>query len=132
LLPFFRIDPKKTTLDKVRNIPYLSAMTRTSEEVSKITSKGQTTVPKSVRMALGVGAGDEIAFRVDGNRVFVTRLEKAHRDPALGAFLVRIEQDIAKGRNVHTLPSAVVTAMKKARKSATVDLNEPLVGDVAL
>ena len=35
------------------------------EEICTITAKGQTTVPKAVWQALGVGYGGRIAFRVD-------------------------------------------------------------------
>jgi AbrB family looped-hinge helix DNA binding protein len=39
---------------------------------SRITSKGQVTVPKAVRDALGVVPGDRIAFRIeDDGRVLV-------------------------------------------------------------
>jgi AbrB family looped-hinge helix DNA binding protein len=38
-----------------------------------MTSKGQVTVPKSVRDALGLAAGDEVVFRVDGNRAVLAR-----------------------------------------------------------
>ena len=34
-----------------------------------ITSKGQTTLPKAVRLALGVGAGDRVCFVVQDNEV---------------------------------------------------------------
>ncbi len=44
------------------------------EEVCTITAKGQTTVPKAIRQALGVGYGGRIAFRVDGDRVTVHAL----------------------------------------------------------
>jgi antitoxin PrlF len=45
---------------------------------SKITSKGQTTVPQPVRAALQVGEGDELAYRIEGDHVILT---KARRDP---------------------------------------------------
>jgi AbrB family looped-hinge helix DNA binding protein len=35
--------------------------------VGKITSKGQTTVPREIREALGVGAGDLLAWEVFGD-----------------------------------------------------------------
>lgn len=36
------------------------------EAVAKITSKGQLTLPKVVRDALGVKSGDTVVFRVEG------------------------------------------------------------------
>lgn len=40
---------------------------------AKVTSKGQVTVPKVVRDALGIEEGDEIVFRVDGRRAVVAK-----------------------------------------------------------
>jgi antitoxin PrlF len=40
---------------------------------SKLTNKARTTIPRSVRMALGVGPGDEIAYEIEGGRVVLTR-----------------------------------------------------------
>jgi AbrB family looped-hinge helix DNA binding protein len=40
---------------------------------AKVTSKGQVTVPKAVREALGIKEGDEIVFRVEGNRAVLAR-----------------------------------------------------------
>ncbi len=39
---------------------------------SKITSKGRTTLPKSVREALGVGPGDRVRYVVSGDEVRIT------------------------------------------------------------
>lgn len=41
------------------------------EAVARITAKGQVTVPKSVRDALGVGEGDSLLFRVEGGHAVV-------------------------------------------------------------
>jgi AbrB family looped-hinge helix DNA binding protein len=38
-----------------------------------VTSKGQVTVPKAVRDALGITEGDEVVFRVEGNRAVLAR-----------------------------------------------------------
>lgn len=40
---------------------------------ARITSKGQVTVPKVVRDALGIREGDEVVFRVEGNRAVLAR-----------------------------------------------------------
>jgi AbrB family looped-hinge helix DNA binding protein len=43
------------------------------DAAAKITSKGQVTVPKAVRDALGLKEGDEVVFRVEGNRAVLAR-----------------------------------------------------------
>lgn len=40
---------------------------------AKISSKGQLTVPKSVREALGLDVGDNVIFRVEGHRAVLAR-----------------------------------------------------------
>ena len=39
---------------------------------STITSKSQTTVPREVRVALGLGPGDTLLWEVDGTAIRVT------------------------------------------------------------
>jgi len=43
--------------------------------VSRLGAKWQTIVPLSVREALGVGPGDSLAYRIEGEQVFVSRDE---------------------------------------------------------
>jgi AbrB family looped-hinge helix DNA binding protein len=43
------------------------------EVAAKVTSKGQVTVPKAVREALGITDGDDVIFRVEGNRAVLAR-----------------------------------------------------------
>jgi antitoxin PrlF len=40
---------------------------------ARVTSKGQVTVPKAVREALGISEGDEVVFRVEGHRAVLAR-----------------------------------------------------------
>jgi antitoxin PrlF len=40
---------------------------------ARVTSKGQVTIPKSVRDALGIDEGDEIVFRVEQTRAVVAK-----------------------------------------------------------
>lgn len=102
------------------------------EETSTITAKGQTTVPKAVRQALGVDYGGKIVFRVENGRVSVTRPQEAHRDPALASFLKLLERDIAAGRHVRDLPKKLAASLCRAAMRTRVDLNELIDGDVEL
>jgi antitoxin PrlF len=43
------------------------------DTAARVTSKGQVTVPKAVRDALGIKEGDEVVFRVEGNRAILAR-----------------------------------------------------------
>jgi len=43
------------------------------DAAAKVSSKGQVTVPKAVREALGIKEGDEVVFRVEGNRAVLAR-----------------------------------------------------------
>jgi AbrB family looped-hinge helix DNA binding protein len=44
------------------------------DATAKVTSKGQVTIPKSVRAALGIREGDDIVFRVEASRAVIARL----------------------------------------------------------
>jgi antitoxin PrlF len=48
---------------------------------SRLTTKAQTTVPQAVRTVLGVRAGDELAYEIDGDRVILTKATPAVDDP---------------------------------------------------
>ena len=43
---------------------------------SRLTSKAQTTIPQPVRTALGLRAGDEVIYEIEGDRVLLTRARK--------------------------------------------------------
>lgn len=47
---------------------------------SKLSSKAQTTVPRAVRDALALKAGDEIGYRVENGQVIMLRAEPEHDD----------------------------------------------------
>ena len=53
---------------------------------SKVTSKGQTTLPRGVRSKLGLEAGDTVRYIVSGERV---QILKARRASDLGGMLYR-------------------------------------------
>lgn len=100
------------------------------EEASTITAKGRITVPKAVRQVLGVQPGDKIVFRIENDRVTLRRFAVEHHNPALGSFLKLLESDIAHGRRIRDLPKGVTASLRRAIKRMTVDLDEPLHGDI--
>lgn len=95
-----------------------------------LTSKGQITLPKPIRQALGVDAGSKVNFelRKDG-QVVMTRADDGHRDPAIGAFLTLLAQDIELGRNIRELPQDLARAMLAETGHSTA---EEIDGDIAL
>ena len=107
------------------------------EEVCTITAKGQTTVPKAVRQALGVGYGGRIAFRVEEGQVTVRALPAGEgaRDPALAPFLALLEADLAArpAAAVLPLPAALADRVEAlANELGEVDPNAPIEGEVSL
>lgn len=103
------------------------------EEISTITAKGQTTIPKSVRRALGVDYGGKIAFRVDDTGVSVHRADSEHDDPAIDGFLSFLAEDMK--RRPHALAAlspALAEHLRALTKGVAVDLDAPIDGDVDL
>ena len=45
----------------------------------RMTSKGQVTIPKHVREKLGIGPGDEVGFREEGQAMIVEKMEEPNK-----------------------------------------------------
>jgi antitoxin PrlF len=103
------------------------------EETSTITAKGQTTIPKSVRQALGVDYGGKIAFRVDEHGVSVRRADTEHEDPAIDSFLTFLAEDIKHRPEALTaLSPALAERIAALTEGVKVDLDATIDGDVDL
>lgn len=102
-------------------------------ERSKITSKGQTTIPKAVRQALGVSYGGDIAYVIDeGGRVSLFAAEE-ETDPVIDGFLSFLAQDMARNPSqISALPAGLAERMAALTAGMTVDLDEDIDGDVSL
>jgi antitoxin PrlF len=99
------------------------------EETSKITAKGQTTVPKAVRQTLGIRSGDQIAYHVDENgTVCLVRHEAPAEASAMDVFLVFLSNDIKQHPQAVTSMSEE-TADRLRALTAGVDVD--LEGDFA-
>ena len=101
-------------------------------EIATLTSKGQITLPKSIRQALGLDVGAKVAFDLRGSRVVVTRMgDDIHEDPAIGRFLGLLEKDILSAKHISGMPVELRLAMLSAL-GEPLDLTEEIGGDVAL
>ena len=104
----------------------------TLHETATITAKGQLTLPKRIRQALGVGYGGKVAFDMRKGQVVVTRADSAgHDDPAITAFLGMLERDMRAGKHLRALPNKLAQVML-ANAGRAVNLNDAIEGEVAL
>ncbi len=103
------------------------------EEVCTITAKGQTTVPKAIRRALGVSYGGRITFRVEDGTVSVHAAAEPEEDPALAPFLALLERDIAaRPEALVPFTSELAACMTAATEGVEIDPDTPIDGEVAL
>ena len=102
------------------------------EEISTITAKGQTTVPKAVRQALGVDYGGRIAFRVSDGGVTVCRAD-TDEDPAIETFLGFLAADIkTHPQAIKALSPDLAARIASLTGDMIVNLDDDIDGDVAL
>ena len=105
----------------------------TIEEVCSITAKGQTTVPKSIRQALGVGYGGRIAFRVENGTVSVHAATDPDEDPALAPFLALLARDFAaQPEALAAFTPELAARIAAAAGDVAANPDEPIEGEVAL
>ena len=104
-------------------------------EEATLTSKGQLTLPKSIRQALGVDYGGRIAFFVDDQRrVYVEKATEEASDPVVDRFLEFLAQDMSKhpGTSVVALPASLRDRAAALVGDMDVDLDAEIDGNVAL
>ena len=53
-------------------------------KVGRISARGQTVIPKSIREAAGLYVGDTLAFETDGDQVVVRKVPEERDDRARG------------------------------------------------
>jgi len=105
------------------------------KKISTITEKGQTTIPKPVREALGVDYGGRIAFYIDENRrVSIEREDDVAEDPVIEEFLAFLARDMRSHpeRAVVDIPAGLRGRIDALTEGMAEDLDAPIEGDVAL
>ena len=103
------------------------------EVACTITAKGQTTVPKAIRQALGVSYGGRVTFRVEDGAVSLHAAADPQEDTALAPFLALLERDIAARPGVLApLTPALAARMTAATEGVSPDPDAPIEGEVVL
>lgn len=75
---------------------------------ARLTSKGQITVPKQIREALGLRTGDSLAFRVRGDGLIVVENQKVALETLRGALRPKV-----KGVTVEAMNEAIRRGHKR-------------------
>jgi antitoxin PrlF len=103
------------------------------EEVCTVTAKGQTTVPKAVRQALGIDYGGRIAFRIENGAVTVHAADELDSDPALGPFPDLLAREIeTRPEAIVALTPALIERIQGLTHGMGVDPDARIEGDVEL
>ncbi|MCZ8514725.1 AbrB/MazE/SpoVT family DNA-binding domain-containing protein [Paenibacillus filicis] len=77
-------------------------------EIAKISSKGQVTIPKSIRELLEVDAGDRILFIEENGRAYITKASLA----ALNDY----QQAMSKGARIQGISSQEFEEKQETRQ----------------
>jgi antitoxin PrlF len=102
--------------------------------VSKLTKRSQTTVPRGVRSALGLGPGEKIGYIVEGNRVVLVNASATeHKDPVLTQFLAFVAKDLEDHpARVVGFPRHLLERARALTGRVPIDHDAPIEGAVAL
>ncbi len=104
----------------------------TIREVATMTSKGQVTLPKTIRQVLGLDAGSKLTFILRDSEIVISKGETdKHKDPTIAAFLDLLARDIAQGDNVSGLSDELAASLVAALEHKH-ELAQDISGDVAL
>ena len=97
---------------------------------STVTARAQTTLPSGVRKALGLSAGDQIAYTIEGDQAVIRRVADDDEDPALSGFLDLLERDIAEnGQRVRLATRDFAEYLDELTAGIEVDYDAPIEGD---
>jgi antitoxin PrlF len=101
---------------------------------SKVTARSQTTLPSGVRKALGLRAGDQIAYQIDRDRVIIRKVtDEDNEDPVLAGFLDLLEDDVAQNKELIVFATeGFARYLEELTAGIEVDYDAPIEGDFQL
>jgi antitoxin PrlF len=99
---------------------------------SVITAKAQTTLPKGVREALGVSAGDHLGYIIEHDRAIIMKARPVEvMDGDMDAFLRFLEADLVTRRRVAPASAELLERADALVGSLDVNVDDPIEGDLA-
>ena len=107
-------------------------MAATLELESTLTDRYQTTVPQTVRRALGLGKRDKLRYAIrPTGEVVLTRAQASQaEDPVVGAFLDFLALDIANHpQRLQAIDAGLVQRLQALTRGAKLDLDAALPAD---
>lgn len=95
---------------------------------STLTDRYQTTVPDTVRKALGLNKRDKIRYTIQSNgQVLLSRVDLLEEDPLLEQFLSFLARDLEKNpQHLKSISSAAVNHVQSLVAQVDLDLDAPL------
>lgn len=105
-------------------------MNPTIEAKSRLTDRYQTTVPADVRKALALEKRDRLHYEVRPNGEVVLTRADDNGDPALGAFLDFLADDIARHpERLKGMDPALARRIEGLVEGVEIDLDSPLANE---
>ena len=118
-------------LTNVMQLHYLWPMSPI-QVTSTLTDRYQTTIPDTVRKALGLTKRDQLLYTVLPNgEIRVQKADTVNDDVALNAFLQLLEKDIMENpQNLRVITNEDFALMDKLTEGVELpDINEPLLDE---
>jgi antitoxin PrlF len=102
---------------------------------SKLTDRSQTTVPRGVRAALGIGPGERLGYVIQGDEVKLVNASAIEEidDPVLGRFLEFMATDMAAHpERIAPFPVSLLARARTLTGGVEIDHGEAIDGVTAL
>lgn len=95
---------------------------------STLTDRYQTTIPDTVRTALGLGKRDKIRYTIQqSGQVILSKASPPEDDPVLESFLNFLAMDIKDNpRRLQAITSDLAGRVQSLTAGVEIDLNAPL------
>lgn len=102
-----------------------------SSTESTLTERYQTTIPSTVRKALGLNKHDKIRYKIQPNgEVILSRADQEDKDLVCENFLKFLEQDMQNNpQRLQTVNSNIVNRARSLVSDVEVNLDEPLLDE---